>query len=208
MESFQFRFHNQMGEISDIINNKSLGEIKFIRSSFCFPPFKDIDNIRYNNKLGGGALLDAGAYTIKVSAIILGDETEVIAAIAETDQIRNIDIGGGGLIVKKNGSAYSEISFGFNHFYQCNLEIVFSSGKLTANRIFTAPPGFNSELIIESEGNAKEVKHISDNHFKKLINHFHDLIIFPDKREDEYRQNLHQAELIQQFRNASRKINK
>ena len=74
MESFQFRFHTQTQWVRDVVNSGKLGEIRCFRSSFGFPPFKDADNIRYQKELGGGALLDAGAYTIKSMKVILPNE--------------------------------------------------------------------------------------------------------------------------------------
>ncbi|MEI8285620.1 MAG: Gfo/Idh/MocA family oxidoreductase, partial [bacterium] len=66
MENFQFRFHSQHAYVKSVVASGFLGEIRCFRSSFGFPPFSDgIANIRYQQDLGGGALLDAGAYTVK-----------------------------------------------------------------------------------------------------------------------------------------------
>ena len=77
VENFQFRFHRQLLRIFEIIRCGELGELRCIRSSFGFPPFPDPGNIRYQKALGGGALLDAGAYPIKISQLILGSSLEV-----------------------------------------------------------------------------------------------------------------------------------
>ena len=42
------------------------------------------------------------------------------------------------MLEQVNNGITSQIAFGFNHFYQNNIEIWGSEGKLTANRIFTA----------------------------------------------------------------------
>ena len=41
MENFQFRFHNQMTVIKKIVDNREIGDLRCIRSSFGFPPFND-----------------------------------------------------------------------------------------------------------------------------------------------------------------------
>ena len=80
METFQFRFHAQHAVVKEILASGLIGDIRCFRSAFGFPPFPDGKaNIRYQKALGGGALLDAGAYTIKAATFMLGEgrgETE------------------------------------------------------------------------------------------------------------------------------------
>ena len=79
LENFQFRFHKQLEVIKELVKDGKIGPLRCVRSSFGFPPFSDKKNIRYNKKLGGGALLDAGAYPVKISQIFLGNDIEVAA---------------------------------------------------------------------------------------------------------------------------------
>ncbi len=200
VENFQFRFHSQLAEIERMVDNGVIGELRCVRSSFGFPPFPDPDNIRYRKDLGGGALLDAGAYPIKISQIFLGADLEVKAASFCIDEQRRVDIWGGGFLRQKNGPLFSEIAFGFDHHYQCSLELWGSRGKLSANRIFTAPPGFRPEVVIEtSEG--KEVLTLeADDHFAGILEYFSRAVHDRDIAGDEYAQNINQARLIHEFR--------
>ena len=66
VENFQFRFHKQLSAIKNFLKKGVIGELRSVRSSFGFPPFPDEDNIRYKIELGGGALLDAGAYPVNI----------------------------------------------------------------------------------------------------------------------------------------------
>ena len=70
IENFQFRFHRQINTITNLINNQFIGELRCLKSYFGFPPFKNKNNIRYKAQLGGGALLDAGSYPIKISQVL------------------------------------------------------------------------------------------------------------------------------------------
>jgi len=199
VENFQFRFHNQLQRIIDLLQSGAIGEIRSLRSSFGFPPFADKSNIRYQQELGGGALLDAGAYPVKVSQLILGNDLEVKAANLNTANGDSVDIWGGAYLSQRNGNLFSEISFGFDNFYQCNLEIWGSSGKLTADRIFTAPPGFSAKIIIEKPDGRSEIILPQDNHFQNMLNYFYNLI--QNKNfDDEYCQNINQARLLQQLK--------
>lgn len=203
LENFQFRFHKQFKKILKIIDSGVCGDLRCIRSSFGFPPFSNADNIRYKKELGGGALLDAGAYTIKISQLIMGNDIQVKTAKLNHDSTRDIDIWGGGFIQQKNGDLFSEVAFGFDHFYQCSLEIWGSKGRLTANRIFTAPPDYEAEIIIETSEGFKKEKIPPDNHFKNMLIHFHELINEVKDPSCEYISNVYQARLIEEFKRIS-----
>ncbi len=200
VENFQFRFHHQLQKIQQIIEDKTIGELRCVRSAFGFPPFSDVDNIRYKKELGGGALLDAGAYPIKISSLLLGKNIEVKAAKKNTLADSEVDIWGGGMIVQRNGQLFSEIAFGFDNYYQCNLELWGSKGKLTASRIFTAPPGFVPEVVVETQGNKEVIEVEACNHFENILKYFHTVCFSEEKQKQEYEANILQARLINEFK--------
>jgi NDP-hexose-3-ketoreductase len=201
MENFQFRFHRQLAEVRSMIASGSIGSLRCVRSSFGFPPFPDAGNIRYQKQLGGGALLDAGAYTIKISQLILGNDLSVSAARSFYDNDRGVDTWGGGFIQQDNGPLFSEIAFGFDQHYQCSLELWGSKGKLTATRLFTAPAGFEPQIILETGNDIQVIKVPADDHFINLLAHFSEMVREPALATDEYTQNINQARLIEEFKN-------
>ena len=199
MENFQFRFHKQLNFIQNQINQGYIGELKLLRASFGFPPFEDENNIRYQKAIGGGALLDAGAYTIKVAQIFLGSEIYIDSASLEKPSEKEVDISGSALIKHKNRSLTAQIAFGFDHFYQNNLEIWGSKGKLTASRIFTAGPGIMAKVRIENSNGSDDVHSIEDHHFLNMLDHFSRLINTRIGLDNEYYQNENQARLIEEL---------
>ena len=200
VENFQFRFHSKLSEIINIINNGKIGELRCVRSSFGFPPFKDKENIRYKKELGGGALLDAGTYPLKISQIILGDNIEVSSANLCYNKKSNVDIWGGAYLKQKKTNLFSEIAFGFDNYYQCNIEIWGSKGKLSTNRIFTAPPGYEPIIEIETPNGKEIIKLQSDNHFINMLSHFYTVIFSDIEKEKEYKLNNNQARLISELK--------
>jgi NDP-hexose-3-ketoreductase len=196
IENFQFRFHPQLKAIKELISSGEIGEIRNVRSSFGFPPFLDEDNIRYSKELGGGALLDAGAYPLKVSQELLGQELFVDSAILSYCSKKQVDMWGSAQLKTETGDVVSQISFGFDNFYQCSLEIWGTKGIIKAGRIFTCPPA--SEAIIElTNDNGKEVIIInSENHFENMLQYFYKLINKFLPVEVEYTSSLHQSKLI------------
>ncbi len=200
IENFQFRFHGQLTEIKNIVDSGEIGAIRSFRSSFGFPPFPDENNIRYHKHLGGGALLDAGAYPVKIAQIFLGNDLEVKAASLFIDQEKEVDIWGGAFLKCKQSHVFAEIAFGFDNFYQCNIELWGSKGKIFTNRIFTAPPGFSPVLELEKNGESKRMINLNaDNHFINMLKYFRNTIFNKEDRQKEYADNVLQSQLLNQI---------
>lgn len=201
VENFQFRFHSQLHFIQEMLNLGKIGTLRYIRSSFEFPPFPNNNNIRYQKELGGGALLDAGAYPLKISQLFLGNDISVKASVLRYESTHEVDIGGGAFLKQDYGDVFAEIAFGFNNYYQCSLEIYGSIGKISTNRIFTLPPNINPLVILEMQGKAAErIELKQDNHFINMLSHFYQTIHSQKLRESEYFENINQARLIKEFK--------
>lgn len=202
MENFQFRFHTQLDFIKKIIYNNEIGEIRSINSNFGFPPFDNPNNIRYKKDLGGGALLDAGAYPIKLAQELLGNEIELVHATLNFDN-QEVDIWGDGKIKQKLGNRFLNFSFGFDNYYQCNLEIWGSKGKLSTGRIFTAPADYTAKILIEKNNETKTVEIAPENQFAKSLIYFSNCINDEKRRIFEYNANINQAFHIEKFKKLS-----
>lgn len=205
VENFQFRFHRQLSMIRTIVDEERIGSLRSIRSSFGFPPFPDRENIRYSKALGGGALLDAGTYPVKVAQMFLGHDVAVKAASLFIDPELHVDLWGGVYLQQRKGPLFAELAFGFDNYYQCNLELWGSKGKITATRIFTAPPGYSPEIILETSNTKEMISVEPDHHFKNMLLHFYRLATTGEGLEFEYEQNIQQAillEAIKQVANA------
>ena len=200
MENFQFRFHSQNAYVKNVLASGQLGEIRCFRASFGFPPFADgMKNIRYRKDLGGGALLDAGAYTLKASSFFLGHDLSVKAATKSFQRCCEVDTYGSAYLIAANG-AVAETAYGFDNFYQCGYEIWGSQGKLTTKRAFTAPPGLAPEISVETKGKNECIKLSPDNHFANMLTYFSETIK-SGRYETEYAECLTQARLIQEVVN-------
>lgn len=200
LENFQFRFHNQLEFIKEMVESGRIGAMRCLRSSFGFPPFADKDNIRYQAELGGGALLDAAAYPTKIVQLFLGEDLEVAAANLNYEAESSVDIWGGAYLKQKHGNQFAEIAFGFDHFYQCNIELWGSEGKIYTNRIFTAHPEYKPEVIIETKQGKEKIELEPDHHFQKMLLYFAGLMQSTDVKSFEYKGNINQARLLDQIK--------
>jgi predicted dehydrogenase len=80
-EAFAYRYHPLTGRVKEILASGELGAIRHIEAQFCFllPSPK---NIRFNDKLAGGALMDCGCYPISLIRHLAGAEPTVEQAQA------------------------------------------------------------------------------------------------------------------------------
>jgi NDP-hexose-3-ketoreductase len=170
MENFMFLYHSQYDFVKDQFEKGAIGELRNFRSSFGFPPMQQ-ENFRYDKALGGGALLDAGAYTLRACQLFLGFDLDVEAATLLTPEDAGVDIFGGAYLASASGS-FAQVSFGFDNFYQCNCELWGSKGKLIVHRAFTAGPEFRPTISIEKQGESLDHLMEPDNHFVNLLEEF------------------------------------
>jgi len=204
VENFQFRFHSQLAKLKMLVESGKIGDVRSLRCSFGFPPFHDKENIRYNKKLGGGALLDAGAYMMKISTILIGDEDlNVNSAVWHVDEALDVDLHGTGFLINSKNGLTSHIAFGFDHFYQCGVEVWGSKGKFRTNRLFTARADYKPLFVLETNSGVEQLELDVDDHFRNMLLFFHKTCQPKESnlRRQEYKHNITQARLIEQFRN-------
>jgi len=201
MEDFMFQYHSQHRFVFEMLRNKEIGDIRVFRASFGFPPLPK-DNFRYDDKIGGGALLDAAGYTVRAVNFILREDFVVKAANLFYDREHGTNIYGGAYL--SNGKGVSaQLAFGFDHFYQCNYEIWGTKGKITVDRAFTPKPDYSPLIILEKQGERQEYCMDPDNHFVGSIREFHRAITEGDE-ENHYRQVLLQSRTLEDIRSLSR----
>jgi len=201
-ENFQFQHHSQHQYVFELLQKGEIGEIRCFRSSFGFPPFSENTNIRYKKELGGGALLDAGAYVLKATSFMMGDGFEVKSSFLKINNALDIDWFGGAFLVNEERKIFSEVAFGFDNFYQCNYEIWGSKGKITSTRAFTAKANFKPSIVLEKQGYKEEIELSKDDHFSNMISYFISMVE-TKAFETEWRNLLTQAKLIDDVRKLS-----
>lgn len=200
MESFQFRFHAQNLYVKKLLKEGAIGPLRQVLIRFGIPPFPEgAANIRYSKELGGGALLDNGAYTLKAASYLLGSDLTVLAAMCDNDRTDKDGVGDdvdltGSIMLRTVDGVPVQTAYGFSHFYQNGYEIWGKDGKITTTRAFTARSDFAAPVILETRAGRTE-KTFQDDHFANLLTHVAK-VVANGEFEDEYRQNLLQARLL------------
>ena len=77
-EAFMYRHNPQTKRIVELIAEGAIGELRLVRSTFSYSLY-DIDNIRLQTDLQGGALMDVGCYCVNGSRLLAGEPETVYA---------------------------------------------------------------------------------------------------------------------------------
>lgn len=196
-ENYMFAFHAQLDAIEEVIRSGELGDMRLYRISFGFP-MRSSGDFRYVKALGGGALIDAGGYTIKYATRILGDSAKIAYAQLNHTDGYEVDIYGSGALVNDQGTTV-QVAFGMDNNYKCELEAWGSKGCLTTGRVLTAPAGFTPSVTIR-KGNEDETRLLpADDAFLKSIRHFLRCIEEPAVRLATLKEIHKQAQLVSDF---------
>lgn len=196
-ENYMFVFHDQIKEIDAIIGRGEIGEVRLYRICFGFPKRAAAD-FRYNKALGGGALIDAGGYTLKYASLLLGEDVCVEAANLNYVDGVAVDMYGSGTLANATG-VVAQVAFGMDNAYKCELEVWGSAGTLSTGRVLTAPSGFVPSATIQDSEGARQVELPADDTFRKSIEYFVDCIRSAEAREAAYDDILCQSRIVEDF---------
>lgn len=200
-ENYMFVYHYQIQAVKDIVNSGEIGDVRLYRITFGFPRRAATD-FRYNKALGGGALLDAGGYTMKLATTLLGGDVKLTAANAGYLSDFEVDIYGSATIVNDKGQV-AQMAFGMDNDYRCDLEIWGSTGTLTTGRILTAPDGFVPTYTIKNNQAITNGELPADDAFLKSIKRFAACVNGIDTRQKNYQILLQQERLVEEFKKLS-----
>lgn len=202
-ENYMFVFHKQLKAIDEAVARGDLGDVRLFRLDFGFPK-RSANDFRYSNKLGGGALLDCGGYTLKYASMLLGGDAKVeYAHMNYTDEFE-VDLYGSAALSNEKGQVV-QIGFGMDNAYKCTLEIWGSKGRLVTERVLTAPAGFVPSYLLIS-GNGTETYELpADDTFLRSLEYFGQCISEPQKRKEAYQEIIRQARLVDEFKEAADK---
>ena len=169
MEGFMFRFHPSHAKVREMIKKGALGKIFSFYGKYGFSQIPSTD-IRYNKKLGGGILNDAGCYPICASRIIFDKEPQSAFYLPTIDKKSGIDEKGV-LFLKYGDKELAHMEFGYGLSYQSKYEIWGDKGHLRLTRAYNIPSGMKASLLVEST-NKKELLIKPTNHFRIMFDSF------------------------------------
>jgi predicted dehydrogenase len=114
MEAFMYRCHPQTAKLVELIRDGALGEVRVIQAHFGYSLAGSDDpygNIRLQNEVGGGSIMDVGCYTVSACRLIAGAalgqgrsaEPEVVYGTAHIGEVGRVDEWATGALKFANG---------------------------------------------------------------------------------------------------------
>ncbi len=195
MENYMFQYHSQHQFVFDLLKKQEIGDLRIFRADFAFPPLPE-NNFRYDDEVGGGALMDCAGYTVRAVHFIMGDAFKVRAANLFLDHKSGTNIYGSAFLDNGNGVS-AQLGFGMDNFYKCSYEIWGSKGMITAHRAYTPRPDYSPLVTFEKPGEKHEFQLKPDNHFigsvkeflralsaRDFSKHYHEILLQSKTLED------------------------
>ena len=174
MEAFWERFKPQFLKLTEIVNSKKLGELKFLKSDFMFHSEYNPSSRLFNMDLGAGSLLDIGIYPVFTALMLLGKPHSIktIQHFSPTGSEESIAM----LFGYKNG-ATAVLTSSFAAKCKNETELCFENGFVKAERFSNQPilmniNGKNDYIEFDAGPNMGyhfEASHVMDCLDKNLI---------------------------------------
>lgn len=100
MEGFMYRFHPQHRRVREIIASGAIGDVVEVQVHLSVDLMTPADpgNVRFDPKLGGGALPDMGCYGVHIARSVLGSEPQSVLARWSHDETFGVDVAAAGLL--------------------------------------------------------------------------------------------------------------
>jgi predicted dehydrogenase len=201
-ENYMFQYHQQQEAVRRLIIEEA-GAVRVFRANFGFPPLSP-SNFRYDRSLGGGALLDCGGYVLKAIEVFFPGSRACVLAASLVGNGSGVDIAGSAMLKVVHGAAEfpAHVAFGFDHRYQCNIEVWGSQARVTTDRTFTAGPGVTPNATIDKPTGVVSIELPADDHFFGILNELAK-IVASGSFDAEYEALLRQASLQEAVRLAA-----
>lgn len=187
LEGFMFRFHPSHQKVHQIIEQGKLGKIFSFYGKYGFAQVPS-DDIRYNKKLGGGILNDAGCYPICASRIVFNKEPQSVFYLSTIDKKSGVDVKGI-LSLRYTENEFAQMEFGYGLAYQSKYEIWGNKGHLRLSRAYNIPPDVKASILIENP-DKKEILVKLTNHFRLMFDSFSKQILNVNKAHFDFETDL------------------
>lgn len=199
MEAFMYRFHSQFGNLKSLVSNQEYGRVLSIEASFGFPHLSKAD-IRYQAELGGGALNDAGAYTLSSIQYLLGSNLNVKSSHVLQEEIFEVDTSGSAMLINESADIFANCKWAFGGSYINEIRVWFEGAHVLVDRAFSKTGELESAIVVSNNGQVIDTINTGkDNHFLKMFVRFSQ-IINEGGCEEEYLNLYRQAVILEKIR--------
>ena len=135
-EAFMVRFHPQWEAVVQVIQSGRIGQVRAVQTAFSYTN-TDLDNIRNQKDVGGGALYDIGGYAINTARLIFGAEPKRVVGVCERDPNSGCDSLSSAIL--DFGPGQASFVVGTQHVPYQRVHIFGTKGHLEVEIPFNAP---------------------------------------------------------------------
>jgi predicted dehydrogenase len=149
MEAMWMRFHPLILKVRSMVQSGVLGSIRLLTADFGYPTPFDPENRFFDQRLGGGALLDRGVYLVSLAHFLLGPPDEAVghATIGPTGVDEQES-----LLLSYRSGAQAVLTASLRSRLRNEAVIVGTQGQIRIHCPFYAPHRVSQTLFVEPVG--------------------------------------------------------
>lgn len=192
MEAFAYRQSPLTKKVKSLVENGIVGKIKFMESHFCYY-LDNMEDVRFNASLSGGATYDVGCYNLNIIRHIIGTEPKAVYATGEVGEKTGID---------ESSCIMMEFEGGVKAVSYCSLISAIRNEYtiLGETGIIHVPVAFNEKgnnkiVITKASGIEEIIVNCPDNYMLE-VEQFGRCILNGEKQLILYEDSLNNAKLI------------
>jgi xylose dehydrogenase (NAD/NADP) len=170
MEAAMYRFHPRLQHLHQLVNDGSLGELRFLHSSFTFT-LDDPKNYRLVPAYGGGALLDVGYYCVNALCWLNGSPPGEVQSRVYQREAGGVDLATTAQL-RFGQDTWGHLQCSFGAAEHQVLEVVGSQGTATAALAFTAWRNDPTELHLRYGSHALSERFAPVDPYQLMVEHF------------------------------------
>ncbi|WP_433259964.1 Gfo/Idh/MocA family protein [Actinosynnema sp. CS-041913] len=134
VENVMFVHHGQQRAVRRLLAEGRIGELRSIHATYTIPRLPE-DDIRYNPRLGGGALWDIALYPVRTAQYFLAGKLTVCGAVLSGTPVDTL----GAALLRTQSGVVAQLTFGLDHAYESSYELRGTEGSITVDRAYSPP---------------------------------------------------------------------
>jgi xylose dehydrogenase (NAD/NADP) len=176
MEAFMYRFHPQIAKLKELLDAGKIGTLSTMRATFRIA-MSDLNDIRYQKELGGGALYDIGCYCVSSMRLLVGAEPISVQGTARFNDQKGVDETFVGML-RFPGLELGLFDCAFRSSLLQTLELVGDGGTLELSDPFVAG---DSPTILKHGAEPETFRVEKANSYQLMVEHFNQCILNDEK---------------------------
>lgn len=185
MEAFMYQFNSMHEHVKQIMDSGKIGSINHVKAHFSFK-LDNLDDIRMDKALGGGALWDVGCYGVHAVTQIAGIKPKEVTMVGKLHEQKGVDTTSVCFFNDAKGCT-AEVTSSFEASFTNRYEIFGEKGAIRVDPAFrpdVSEDGLGKVTLINHDGHVKESETFKSDQYRKQVEHFQHCIV--NKQQPNY----------------------